>query len=62
MSVSILICLLVMEDLDYVKTTQLMAEQYSSNSFTETEDILGKTLLKKVLDLDSSKWKVGQPG
>lgn len=61
-SVSILICLLVMKDLDYVKTTQMMAEQYSSNRFTETEDILGKTPLKQVLHLDSSKWEVGHPG
>ncbi|XP_039191288.1 CD209 antigen-like protein C isoform X1 [Crotalus tigris] len=30
----------MMKDLDYAKTTQLMAEKYTSNRFTETEDIL----------------------
>ncbi|XP_060544590.1 CD209 antigen-like protein C isoform X1 [Pantherophis guttatus] len=50
----------MMKDLDYVKTTQLMAEQYSSNRFTETEDILESVCSWGKITIDHScpyRWK-----
>ncbi|XP_058027610.1 CD209 antigen-like protein C isoform X2 [Ahaetulla prasina] len=50
----------MMKDLDYVKTTQLMAEQYSSNRLSETEDILESVCSRGNITIDSScpySWK-----
>ncbi|XP_026532689.1 CD209 antigen-like protein C isoform X2 [Notechis scutatus] len=50
----------MMEDLDYVKTTQLMTEQYSSNRFAETEEILESTCSQGNITIVSScphRWK-----
>ncbi|KAM3848214.1 CD209 antigen-like protein A [Vipera latastei] len=50
----------MMKDLDYVKTTQLMAEKYTNNRFTETEDILESICSQGSITIVSScpnSWK-----
>ncbi|KAG8128834.1 hypothetical protein E2320_015619 [Naja naja] len=50
----------MMKHLDYVKTTQLMAEQHSSHRFTETEEILESICSQGNITIVSScpyRWK-----